>query len=88
MGHFVYILECEGNRFYTGYTKNLEGRFQQHLAGKGGMFTKLNKPVQMVYYETHRTQRAALRREREIKRLSRAEKEKLVNNFECSQKER
>ena len=78
MSYFVYILECKGNRLYTGYTKDLERRFQEHLAGKGGMFTRLNRPVKMVYYETHETQRAALRREREIKRLSRAEKEELI----------
>jgi len=78
MSYFVYILECKGNRLYTGYTKDLERRFQEHLAGKGGMFTRLNRPVNMVYYETHETQRAALRREREIKRLSRAEKEELI----------
>jgi putative endonuclease len=83
--HFVYILECTGNRFYTGYTKNLEGRFEQHLAGRGGMFTRLNKPLRMVYYETHKTQRAALRRERQIKQLSRPEKEELIGGFEGPQ---
>ena len=81
MSHFVYILECAGNRFYTGYTKDLGRRFQEHLAGRGGMFTRLNRPVRMVYYETHKTQRAALRREREIKRLSRVEKEELIHSF-------
>ncbi|MFQ6116902.1 MAG: GIY-YIG nuclease family protein [Candidatus Bipolaricaulia bacterium] len=84
MDYFVYMLECEGNRLYTGYTRDLERRFEQHLAGRGGMFTRFNRPVNMVYYETHKTQRAALRREREIKRLSRAEKEELIKSFEGS----
>jgi putative endonuclease len=87
MSHFVYILECAGDRLYTGYTRNPQRRFQQHLAGRGGMFTSLNKPLRMVYYETHKTQRAALRREREIKRLSRPEKEELISEFEGSEKE-
>lgn len=81
MSHFVYMLECSGNRLYTGYAKNLEKRFQQHLVGRGGMFTRLNRPLKMVYYEIHRTQRAAMRREREIKRLSRTEKEELISDF-------
>lgn len=80
MSYFVYILKCQGGRLYTGYTKDLERRFREHLAGRGGMFTKLNRPVRMVYFETHTTQGAALRREREIKRLSRAEKDELIRS--------
>lgn len=78
MSYFVYILECQGGRLYTGSTRDLERRFKEHLAGRGGMFTRLNRPVRMVYFEAYATQRAALRREREIKRLSRAEKEELI----------
>ena len=70
--------DVDGGFLYTGYTQDLERRFREHLAGRGGMFTKLNRPVRMVYHETYATQRAALRREREIKRLSRAEKEELI----------
>ena len=86
MNYFVYILKCKGNRLYTGYTKDLKRRFQEHLAGRGGMFTRLNRPVNMVYYETHKTQKAALRREREreITRLSRAEKEEMISGSEGS----
>ena len=80
MSYFVYILKCQGGRLYTGYTKDLERRFREHLAGRGGMFTKLNRPVRMVYFETHTTQGAALRREQEIKRLSRAEKDELIRS--------
>lgn len=80
MSYFVYILECAGNRLYTGYTKDLERRLEEHVAGRGGMFTRWNKPLRIVYFEIAKTQRAAMRREKEIKRLPRWKKEELISN--------
>lgn len=80
MSYFVYILECAGNRLYTGYTKDLERRLEEHVAGRGGMFTRWNKPLRIVYFEIAKTHRAAMRREKEIKRLPRWKKEELISN--------
>ena len=75
---YVYILLCEDGSYYTGYTKDLERRFQQHLNGKGAKYTKSHKPVKIVYYEEFEDDREAMRREYRIKQLSHQEKENLV----------
>ncbi len=45
---FVYLLECENGRLYTGITTDLTARFAAHCAGKGAMFTRLNAPRGML----------------------------------------
>lgn len=45
---FLYILECKGGRLYTGISPDVEARFAKHLAGKGAMFTRLNKPLRIL----------------------------------------
>ena len=72
-GNFTYILECSDGSFYTGWTNNLA-----HNAGKGAKYTKSRKPVKLVYFETFLTKQEAMRREWEIKQLSRVEKWKLI----------
>ena len=64
--------------FYTGWTNNLERRVKAHNAGKGAKYTKSRKPVKLVYFETFLTKQEAMRREWEIKQLSRVEKWKLI----------
>ena len=49
--YYVYIILCEGNSFYTGYTKNVKSRFRLHLNGKGARYTKMHKPKSLVYVE-------------------------------------
>ena len=73
-GNFTYILECSDGSFYTGWTNNLERRVKAHNAGKGAKYTKSRKPVKLVYFETFLTKQEAMRREWEIKQLSRVEK--------------
>ena len=75
---FVYILQCKDNSLYTGYTNNVEKRFEIHKLGKGGKYTRSHKPVKIVYIEKFQTKLDALKREREIKSWSRVEKLKLV----------
>ena len=77
-GNFTYILECSDGSFYTGWTNNLERRVKAHNAGKGAKYTKSRKPVKLVYFETFLTKQEAMRREWEIKQLSRVEKWKLI----------
>ena len=77
-GNFTYILECSDGSFYTGWTNNLERRVKAHNAGKGAKYTKSRKPVKPVYFETFLTKQEAMRREWEIKQLSRVEKWKLI----------
>jgi len=75
---FVYILRCADGSFYTGITNDPERRFRQHNSGAASRYTRSRLPVDMVYHEPQRSQSLALKRELEIKALSRQEKERLV----------
>ena len=77
--NYTYILECNDGTYYTGWTNDLEKRVKMHNAGKGAKYTKPRRPVVLAYYETFQTKEEAMRREWEIKQLSRKEKEQLVN---------
>jgi putative endonuclease len=75
---FIYILECAGGSFYTGSAKDLEKRISQHQAGKGAKYTRAHLPVRLIYYEEFDEFKEALKREIQIKRLSRAKKKALI----------
>lgn len=76
--HFVYIVRCSDNSLYTGYTNNIEARINKHNAGKGAKYTKIRRPVVLVYQEMYETKSEALRRECEIKTFTRQRKLKLI----------
>jgi putative endonuclease len=81
MKYFVYILECADKTLYSGYTNNLERRLKQHNHSKqGAHYTKIRRPVKLLYSETFGTLKEALRREYKIKQLTRAEKLELISN--------
>lgn len=77
--NYVYILRCNDNSLYTGWTNNLEKRLKTHSAGKGAKYTKARLPVALVYYEEFEDKIEAMKREYKIKQLSRKEKLKLVH---------
>ena len=77
---FVYLLRCNDGTLYTGYTTDLDARIRVHNGeGKGGAkYTRSRRPVTLAYFEEYEDKSAALRRECEIKKLSKAEKEALI----------
>lgn len=75
---FVYILRCGDETFYTGITTDVEKRFAVHSSGKGAKYTRGRGPLEIVYREECADHSAALKREVQIKKLSREEKEKLI----------
>lgn len=79
MSYYVYLLRCRDGTLYTGYTDNPERRLRVHNAGKGAKYTRSRLPVELVYQEQCPDKSAALRREREIKRMRRAEKLALIS---------
>ena len=82
---FVYIVQCErDNSFYTGYTKDLVKRIELHNNGRGSKYTRARGPVTLLYHEEYKTRWAAMRREREIKKLSRKKKKELIHFSEAS----
>ena len=76
--HYVYVLECSDGTLYTGYTTDVERRVREHDDGEGAKYTRGRTPVELVYAERHETRSAAMQREHEIKQLSRAEKDRLI----------
>ncbi|MDD6207187.1 MAG: GIY-YIG nuclease family protein [Clostridiales bacterium] len=79
MDHYAYILRCSDGTLYTGWTNNLEKRLKAHNAGKGAKYTKSRRPVTLEYYEAFATKSEAMKREAQIKKLSRRQKEALIN---------
>lgn len=81
---WVYVLECGDGTLYTGATKNLDRRVATHSAGKGARYTRSRLPVRLVYSEAiqgdfeRSAWRNALRREYQIKQLTRAGKIVLI----------
>ena len=71
---FVYILRCVDGTLYTGITKDLARRCQQHNAGTASRYTRSRRPVKLVYQEPQRSQSLALKREVAIKKLTRRQK--------------
>ncbi|MDD6024158.1 MAG: GIY-YIG nuclease family protein [Oscillospiraceae bacterium] len=76
--YYVYILRCGDDSLYTGITTDLSRRLQAHQAGKGAKYTRSHLPVTLVYWETQPGKSAALRRELQLKALTRAEKLRLI----------
>ncbi len=74
----MYILKCCDDSLYTGITNNSERRIQVHKSGKGSKYVRAHLPVKLVYSEELRSKSAALKRELEVKQMSRANKLKLI----------
>jgi putative endonuclease len=82
MKYYTYILKCKDKTFYTGSTNNLEKRLNAHNKLKSGArYTKIRRPVKLVYVETLKSLAAAMAREAKIKRLNRKEKIALIKNY-------
>lgn len=78
---YVYILKCGDGSFYCGYTNDVEKRLKKHKSGKGAKYTRSRLPLELVFTEKFDNKSDALKRECEIKKLSRIQKEKLVENY-------
>lgn len=76
--NYTYILRCADGTLYTGWTNDLEKRLAAHNAGTGAKYTRPRRPIILVYHEVFETKEAAMRREWEIKHLSRLQKLRLI----------
>lgn len=74
----VYLLRCGDGTLYCGIALDVEARLEAHRAGKGARYTKGRGPLELVHVEACRDKSSALRRERAVKRMSRASKLALV----------
>lgn len=79
--NYVYIIECSDGTLYTGWTNNLERRIDMHSRGNGAKYTRGRCPVKLVYNEIFQDKRDAMRREYEIKRMTRKAKLLLIQGY-------
>lgn len=86
MKAYTYILRCIDDTYYCGWTNDLDKRVKTHNSGNGAKYTKFRRPVVLVYYEEHDNKSLAMKREYEIKRMSRKEKIKLIGEFDCEER--
>ena len=81
--NYVYILRCNDDSLYTGWTNNLEKTIKANSDGKGAKYTRARVPVELVYFEVFEDKIEAMKREYAIKQLKRKEKLELIKNSKC-----
>lgn len=64
---FVYLILCENDSVYKGITNDLYRRFYEHYMGEGAEWTKLNKPLKVIHWESFATKEEAAKREKDLK---------------------
>jgi len=77
-GWYLYILRCSTDTYYTGVTKDLKRRLKMHNDGKASKYTRVRRPVKLIYSEDCTSRATALVREYKVKALPRKEKERLI----------
>ena len=75
---YLYILRCGDGTLYTGITTDVEKRLEQHRSGKGAKYTRGRGPLELVYREELEDHSAALKREWAVKKMTREEKVRLI----------
>lgn len=81
MNYYVYILKCKDNSLYTGSTNDLDRRINEHNSTKrGAHYTKIRRPVSLVYSETFTNSTKAKKRECGIKSWRREQKLNLIKS--------
>ncbi|MES2953575.1 MAG: GIY-YIG nuclease family protein [Patescibacteria group bacterium] len=78
--YYLYILECKDGSLYTGITTDVKRRFREHLAGKGGHYTRSHTVVRIVYTEKCPSRSEAQKREHEIKGYKKEQKMALISS--------
>ncbi len=79
--YFVYILECNDGTLYTGWTTDIDKRIISHNTSKiGAKYTSARRPVRLIYKEECVGKKEAMKREWEIKKLTRTAKLKLIDS--------
>lgn len=81
-GYFIYMLECADGSLYTGWTTDPERRLKEHNAGRGALYTRWRRPVELKYLEEAPDRSAAQRRENTIKKMPRQKKLLLVEEYQ------
>ena len=75
---FVYILRCRNGTFYVGHSSDISKRIKRHQDGSGARHTRQLKEFSLVYVEGPLEPNSAIKRERQLKRWTRAKKTALI----------
>ena len=76
---YCYIVECADGTYYTGWAVDPERRVTVHNKGRGARYTRMRRPVKLVYIEAQPDRTTAMKRERAIKKMTRDGKKKLIS---------
>ncbi len=77
----VYLVRCSDGSIYTGITDNVDARIKKHNSGRGAKYTAQRGPVSLLYSETVADQGSAMKREAQIKRWGKQQKENLAQGI-------
>ena len=77
---YLYVLRCGDGSLYTGITVDVQARLSQHREGTGAKYTRGRGPLELVYVEDCEDHSQALKRECQIKALSKTEKLALIHS--------
>ena len=79
---YVYVVRCRDGTLYTGIAKDLGRRIREHNAGdkRGAKYTRVRRPVELVYWEVCNTRSQAAKREYQIKQWPKPSKEALLKD--------
>ena len=78
---YLYILRCGDDTLYTGITNDISARLKAHASGKGAKYTRGRGPLELVYQEQQESYSAALKREPQVKQLTRAQKLHMIDTY-------
>lgn len=85
--NYVYMLKCIDNTYYIGWTNNIKKRLAAHNSNSSGAkYTRSRRPVTLVYCEGHESKSSAMKREYELKKLSKIQKNNLVDSINCGER--
>ncbi|HVW66442.1 MAG TPA: GIY-YIG nuclease family protein [Candidatus Peribacteraceae bacterium] len=78
MPHFFYLARCSDDSLYAGTCVDLKEREAKHNDGSGAKYTRSRRPIRIIYHEEFDTLSEARKREAEVKKWTKAEKEALI----------
>ena len=79
---FLYVLQCSDGTLYTGVTTDIDRRLNEHnTSSKGAKYTKIRRPVKLVYWIDFKARSTAQKAEYKFKQLTREQKEKIINEI-------
>lgn len=85
MPYYLYILKCSDDTLYTGIATDVTRRLDEHNnSDKGAKYTRVRRPVKLVYMEEYEDRSSASKREYAIKKLSRTKKLELICSYDNS----